>query len=275
MKSVESLSLVNTPGLARQKSGDKTARTLDTGLAHVRSMPKLRRLNLNGAKFSEQGLDEIAKMTELEALSLSGTLMSDDLLDRLTPLVNLRELDLSKTRITDKAFGVLMRFKNLEKLNVGTNISISGIGFRMARDEKGLSGLKHLAAAYTSWDDEGMKGVMKTPTLEYLDLGKTKVNDINLGAVTKLKDLQFIYLHEAEKLTSKGMKHLAACKELRTIFLLKSRGINDTGLTYFKGLKKLERLVLTETSCTVAGAKQLKKSLPDVAITMNQGQPPL
>ncbi|MGE3316852.1 MAG: hypothetical protein AB7O26_17180 [Planctomycetaceae bacterium] len=275
MKSLESLSLTNTPGPNRQLLNDVNAKTIDGSLAHVKNMPKLRRLTLSGAKFTEQGLDEISKMTDLEQLSLQGTFISDTYLERLSGLTNLRDLDLSKTRVTDQCFATLMNFKNLERLVVGSNKPINGKGFLEARKRKGLSKLRQLLVFDTSWGDDGMEAVAATPTLEYLDLGRTRVNDNQLMAVRKLKDLQFIYLHEMSSMTSGGMKHLSGLKDLRTIFLYKSRAVNDSALSNFKGLKKLERLVLTETSCTEAGARSLKKSLPDCAITIKNGMDPL
>jgi hypothetical protein len=249
MKNLESLSLMNTPGPNRQLLNDINAKTIDGSLAHVKTMPKLRRLTLAGAKFTEQGLDEISKMTDLEQLSLQGTFISDEFLERLSGLTNLRDLDLSKTRITDKCFATLMNFKNLERLVVGSNKPITGKGFLEARNRKGLSKLKQLLVFDTNWNDDGMEAVQKTPTLEYLDFGRTKVNDNNLGAVRKLKDLQFIYLHEMSNMTSGGSTLAGPGRLGRSFCTVEG---HQRHCPQQLSLKKLGRLVITETSCTEA-----------------------
>jgi internalin A len=271
MKSVEALTMENTPTLARQNSGDNSVRSLDAGLAHVKNMPRLRKLVLTSTRFSDTGLEEIAQITDLEELGLQGTFLRDEQLVKLTGLKNLRVLDISRTRVSDACFESLMAFKDLEVLRIGNNLTVNGSGFLAARRARGLQKLKHLNAAYSGWNDEGMKGVEMTPTLEYLDLGKTNVNDNNIRAVMKLKDLQYIYLHELERLSGNGLIALKGCKELKTIFLDKTGGINDKSLDNLKGLKNLERLVVTNTSCTEIGCRAFKKVRPECVITVKQG----
>ncbi len=275
MKNLEELSLEGTPKLSLTAS-DPNARTIDAGLAYIRTMPKLRSLRLTGAKFTDKGLDEVAKMNDIEALYLGNSGIGDDNLVQLKGLDNLRILDLSETRITDRGFEHLMALKNLEWLDVGRNKDrIQGAGYLEARNRGGFKNLKHLAVFDTKWGDKGMLGVQKTTTLEYLDLGDTLVNDVNLEGVKPNKNLQSIYLHRNSNLTSNGLRWLSAFKDLNTIYLDNTRGVNDQGLAHLTKLKKLERLVITETGCSERGARELKKYLPNVKITLKNGVPPL
>ena len=266
MKNVETLSLESTPAAARAGSTDPEARFLDSGLARIKQMPKLRSLRLDRARFSQKGLSEGAQMADLEELYLESTGLSDESLEQIKGLQNLRVLKISDNpRITDKAFLILAELKNLESLDI-SRTPVDGHTMEEVRKGKGLAKLTYLSVAFTKWGDRGMMAVQKTNTLEYLDLGDTNVNDNNLRGVKPLKNLQHIYLHQLENVTDAGMVNLASLKELRTIYLNKTRGVSDQGLTRFAGLKKLERLVITETSCTEAGVRNLKKKLPDVSI---------
>jgi hypothetical protein len=231
-------------------------------------------LRLNRAKITEKGLDEIAKMTDLEGLYLEETGIGDDNLVQLQGLDNLRTLVISgNNRITDKAFAILGELKSLEWLEIART-PVSGAGMLDGKKSK-LSKLKHLSVAFTNLGDQGMLAIQKMNSLEYLDVGDTNVNDTNLQGVKPHKDLQHIYLHQLDKLSSNGLKNLSSLKELRTIYLDRSRGVGDPGLAHLKGLKKLERLVITETNCTEEGAQTLKKFLPDLKITLKRGKPDL
>jgi hypothetical protein len=83
-----SLHILNCPGVT------------DSGLEFVKSLRKLRRLDLRGTSITDRGLASLSRLTELRELSLSRTSVSDAGLFRLEQLTNLEWLALSNTAVT-------------------------------------------------------------------------------------------------------------------------------------------------------------------------------
>jgi Leucine-rich repeat (LRR) protein len=72
----------------------------DTGLRALKSLKKLRRLDLRGTSTTDNGLSNLSALTELRELSLSRTSVSDSGLTHLENLTNLEWLALSDTAVT-------------------------------------------------------------------------------------------------------------------------------------------------------------------------------
>jgi hypothetical protein len=85
---LKSLHIVDCPGVT------------DAGLQSLKSLTKLRRLDLRGTSISDHGLKNLSTLTDLRELALSHTSVSDDGLIHLEPLRNLEWLALDNTAVT-------------------------------------------------------------------------------------------------------------------------------------------------------------------------------
>jgi Leucine-rich repeat (LRR) protein len=72
----------------------------DAGLRHLKSLKKLRRLDLRGSSITDSGLAELSGLSELRELALSRTSVSDAGLEHLEGLAKLEWLTLSNTAVT-------------------------------------------------------------------------------------------------------------------------------------------------------------------------------
>ena len=123
---------------------------------------------------------------------------------------------LSATKVTDDAFQSLGKLKALKKLDMAGNSQITG------------SGLPSLTAS---------------PTVEWLKLAGTAIDDHDLAAVGRLTTLRELLL-SGNRLTDAGLKHLAP-------------------------LSNLAVLEVKDTGTTAAGVAELQKALPKCKIVAN------
>jgi hypothetical protein len=74
-----------------------------SGLAFVRTLPRLKLLNVGGTEISDAGLQYISELPDLESLVLSRTYVTEEGLLRLLPQMNsLRDVNLDKYRISEQ-----------------------------------------------------------------------------------------------------------------------------------------------------------------------------
>ena len=87
----------------------------DETLRRIAAGPRLRVLQINGARVTDEGLAPIASFAMLEDLDLAWTKIGDAGLAHLRGLKNLEKLDLTATRVTDAG---LLNFRDLPGLKV-------------------------------------------------------------------------------------------------------------------------------------------------------------
>ena len=92
------------------------AKVGDSELEHLKGLPQLRFLALNGTSVSDAGLKHLKGFTQLESLFLEGTNVSDAGLEHLKGLTQLKTLDLSRTKVSDE--GVRMLQKALPRAHI-------------------------------------------------------------------------------------------------------------------------------------------------------------
>ena len=111
------------------------------GLVHLKSLTRLRRLDLGRSGVGNAGLAHLAPLTRLESLRLGGTKVSSAGIPQLKTLTNLKELDLEHTDVADVALMTLIDLPNLEDLNLSrTNVDDYGVSLLRA-----FKALKRLA----------------------------------------------------------------------------------------------------------------------------------
>jgi hypothetical protein len=159
----------------------------DAGAKHIPKLSRLRILNLEGTRISDDGIMSLGSMPHLEAINLSATQISDRGLRHLRGLDHLCELSLSATRVTDAGLRELQGMKALEMLD----ISMTDVG------------------------DDGLACLEKLTSLQAIDLGGTRVTNAGLAHLKAMSRLQEICL-ENTKIDDDGLETLweipARCK---------------------------------------------------------------
>ena len=81
----------------------------DRSLEFIRSVPKVKRVDLRGTSIFDAGLEHLKGMTDLEQIWLSGTRITGAGLARLKNLVNLKSLLASQTRVDNGGLAHIRR----------------------------------------------------------------------------------------------------------------------------------------------------------------------
>jgi hypothetical protein len=194
MTALESVKIVS--------SHDEWSDTLGDGLAELKSLRRLTRLELVGVGLSDVAKNAIGSLSGLSSLTLVDT-ADDATLAQVTRLKNLSTLLLSGGTVTDAGLFHLRKLPALRRLQL-ENLTITDDGLHY------LEGLKieELALAGTQVSDRGLNHLMRLPDLTRLDLSGTNLTDAAVPDLAKLKNLRALCLI-GTKVTPGG------CRELR------------------------------------------------------------
>ena len=102
----------------------------DGGLASLRGLTKLQKLNLGMTAISDGGLVQLKPFVDLTELSLDNTKITGAGLVHIKPLTKLRRLDLSVTRVDDAGLAFLQGLTDLRTLRLDAVTTTDGRGFR-------------------------------------------------------------------------------------------------------------------------------------------------
>ncbi len=141
--------LKNLTELERLNLAD--TRITDAGLAHLKNLTALKRLNLEVTQITDAGLAHLKNMTSLESLKLP-VQITDAGLVHLKNMTALESLNLTDTRITDAGLAHLKNMTSVERLNLPRQITDAGLAHL-----KNLTSLKRLDLSETQITDAGLK----------------------------------------------------------------------------------------------------------------------
>lgn len=221
-------------------------------------------------------LDQAAKIDSLRWLALTGTNISDQGIARLSssPL-RLERLWLSQTPITDAALSDLASCPTLTHLAVeGTATSDAGL-----RRLTQLPNLQSLSLGSPYFTSAGLRAVGQMVSLRELYLDRLPVDDQVLTAVRSLPQLTTLSIR-ASSVTDHGLRQLSQLTKLRELNLdgtqvagaafdagispaslevlsLHGTQLSDAHLQHLAGYRHLKKLVVRETSCSLAGLIEL------------------
>ena len=91
----------------------------DSGVAHLVSMSRLRRLKLNETAVTDAALDTVGKLVDLEYLNLVSTAVTDEGIMKLEGLPKLRKLYLWQSKVTKEGAAALMEKLPECEINLG------------------------------------------------------------------------------------------------------------------------------------------------------------
>lgn len=231
------------------------------GLAHLAELPALEKLNLyemshDGEGLGNDALPIISQIKSLRALRISYCSLTDVGLHALEGMTQLTALNFSHNRLTDAGMKSLADLTNLQSLDVSdfpstmSDMQITDEGLKQ------LSPLKELRELSIG----GLKISGKTlafPHLQSLSLSGDLVTDAALDGIMVCRDLRQLSLQYAQ-ISDEGLKRIASLKELRRLNL-DSRVITDAGIAHLTALPNLEHLELRATQISDESLKHLSQ----------------
>ncbi len=265
-----SLTYVSDRGIEKLQKLDKledlnldTAEFItDAALSFLRSNKKLRRLNLRGTDVTDTSLEFIAGLTALRSLDISQTQITDVGIEHLASLVELEELDLGGDKISGVSLNTLKLLPKLKKLGFfGIQRRNAGLCWAPVITDKELetigllSNLEDLNIGWGVGLGKPKPGPPSGGEAECQIVGGTRVTDVGLAHVAKLKKLRRLDLSGAQ-VTTAGLRQIESLQQMQYLNLWNVPAVNDSVAPLLAGLPNLATLDL---SYTAAGDETLQR----------------
>ena len=230
---------------------------LDDDFALLPQLPRLRRMQFNGRRMSNDVLAQLTtRMPQLVELDLNQSQVTDEGLRHLANLPKLGDLQLQRTHIGDDGMARLVRVKQLQSIDLErTRVGDAGMAY-LAK----IAQLEELKLGHTEVTDVGMRHIGRLTNLKILDLRETSVGNQGLCHLARLKNLEVLDLR-ATNVSDAGLVHLAEMQNLHTLHLAHTDITDECGehLRYLKSLKWLD---LSFTKFSLQATLELEKHLP-------------
>ena len=174
-----------------------------TGLRVIESLPRLKKLSLQGQWVDAQCLGIVGNNGGLRSLKLAGVPISRASLTAIGKLGDLDELELRQMPLTDAGIDVVAGKKKLKYLRLDNTDVGAGIALLL----KELPDLRELSLSDTAITDQSLAGIDALVNLRSLDLSQTLVTDASIDVLSKLPDLSEIDI-EGTAITAAGVEKL-------------------------------------------------------------------
>jgi hypothetical protein len=216
----ESLRLISR--LPRLQSLEVHGEFTDAGLANLRRMRTLRRLEIDSPHPSDEGLRHISQLPNLESLRLGSIAFGPDdfTAQGFEKLANCRKLSSLSfwrtTGVTDEDLRGIAAIGTLEELDLsGADISDAGIQHLLR-----LTTLRQLVLEYTLITDKAMPSIARLSNLEHIHLNDTASTDAAIATLVRLPKLQSVTLRDG-RVTASALELFTRLPELHRLRILR------------------------------------------------------
>lgn len=217
--------LTNLRHLSIDSNGDSKGKVDDAGIAHLKPLTKLTRLNLAFTKTSDAGIEALQGNTGLQFLKLDACPVTDQGLARLGNFTELRELLIYMSEVSDAGMIHLKRLQKLEFLSIGSK-NIVGEGFDHLRDLPKLTALGLAGECKPSiW-----KHVGRLEQIQVLNMNLCPIDDQGVEQLKGMKNLTtFVHGGPGNSMTDAGLRHLLDLPML-TVINVAGQSVTPEGL---------------------------------------------
>jgi F-box and leucine-rich repeat protein 14 len=224
------------------------------GMAHIGGATELAELNLEGTDAASPGLAGLKGLAKLKRFSLASTSVGDSGMASVAALTALEELNLDSTTVSDAGVAQLGSLINLKDLIVSAT-PVKGTTLSAFRG----SSLERLTLSGSRADDAGLSQAAMLARVSRLNLRAcVSVTDAGLSHVKKLAALRELDLGGCKRISDAGMVHVGTMQNLLKLALDSCPALTDAGLAHLKGMSDLRALNLeADVRLTNAGIAQL------------------
>lgn len=112
---------------------------------------------------------------------------------------------------------------------------------------------------------------LQLPALDHILLGHSeRITDRGMAHVARISTLRSLGLINCDRITGEGLGHLAGMESLRRLDLRGCDGITDEALERLRGMHHLEEIELAGSSVTEQGVRNLRSALPGCRVTKDE-----
>lgn len=176
----------------------------DEDLAHLKGLPSLQELKLNGTQVTDAGLAHLKDVKGLKALDLWGAPVTGEGLRHLPPTVEKLSL-LATGTVTEEGLQSLRGMTGLRSLALGH----TAMSDRTASVLEGMESLRSLSLHGTRSGDGVIAALRGLKSLESLDLAGTQISDKGLEMLRGVP-LRFARIWQCPNLTDEGISRFIA-----------------------------------------------------------------
>jgi len=213
--------LARLPDLA--KLDLSLTRVSDRGLQQLKTASNLTELNLYYAELiTDQGLAVVKSLTRLKRLDVRGTKATDSTLAFLSSVPSLESLDIGYGQVTDVGLAQLTA-PNLKELAIGGN-KLTDNGLQALRRMTALIDLDLSGAQRTdsglwsiSLTEPGLDTISMLRELRHLRLNGTAVTDLGIEKLKSLSHLERLDLQLCGRITDGAVAAIVALPSLRLV----------------------------------------------------------
>ena len=200
----------------------------DRAMAHIATIPRLRKLRAQGSAATDEGFLALSRSQSLEtfwgreAPNLTGRGFR-----AFAKMPNLRALGVSLKQVDDPALSSLPNFPSLREL---TPIDVADEGFRHI----GLcQRLERLSCMYCRDTTDAATAHIAALQLQSYYAGLTQITDRSLEILGRMHSLESVELYETKNVTDAGLPALAALPRLREVHLSGLPQVSFQGASIF------------------------------------------
>lgn len=202
------------PAAVRALRIDKTETTNADLETIALKYPNLVELTLSETKITDVGLVSLTKLTKLRKIRISKTAITDAAAEVLAQIPTLEDIDVSQTNFGNKGLKALQPLAKLRRLNLYTT-KITDKGLVVLMDFKSKKTLVWLNIDKCALTDDAIPFLFPLEKLEWLHLGRTRLTNAGLTALTKMRTLKEVSVTNTN-VTLDGVKQfksvLSECK---------------------------------------------------------------
>jgi internalin A len=225
-----------------------------TGLVHLSGLRNLRDLDLRKVPFTDQDAVALASLTTLETLSIESEELTDAGMVHIAPLKNLKRLDFATIHVTAAGLDRLKGWGRLERLLLRVR------GVEVYRFLSQFPELTRLNLAirddHSERGDLGLASLRTLPKLQDLSMYFPSYPKSLLDHIGKLKGLRKLNLLGLPDVPTGDYSHLSELTRLEWLWL-HGETVDDSVLAHLSGLKELKFLSLGYSKITDAGLAHL------------------
>jgi len=242
----------------------------DSGIIHLADLDSLKKMNLWSSHLTDTGIAAVERMKSLEELDVMCPNLTEAGFARLCLCPSLNSLSINRCKVADAGLAHLAKLKSLEYFAID-NTPVTGDGLAVLKQ---CSSLRELALYFLDLDDRAISHIAAIRSLEKLRLYNIGVQITDetlnqLGSLTALKTLSIIAEDASQmRISDDGIGHLSRLANLENIWLNHCEGVTDKGLARLEALASLRELRLDNCRVTTAGAERLREKIPGVSVTV-------
>jgi len=233
---------------------------------HISQVKSLTSINLGMSDLTNDGLKILTGLHKLSRLDLVATGITDEGAKEFGKFKKLTHLNVGLTKITVNELMKVPEVRNLKILMLGgDNGGITDADLKLLSEIKGLTCLNLLGSDRAT--SAGLKEIAKLKELRQLRLSNVLIKDklnkeVGLKEIARNQNLTHLVVEGIETtVTNIDLRSISKLKNLQYLYV-ESALITDEGLSELGGLENLTNLYLVNTQIPTEADMEIRKRLP-------------